>query len=185
MTTISWLHQVIVKPTLDFMALHSDKPWIASENAQVLMLGIAAVESNLQHTRQIAELRADLKHVEGPARSYWQVEPATAIDVLSRRRRSMHAAIDPFLPPDGPIGSPQFQDAMRHSQSFGCCLARLKIMDASPAIPNWVEVGEQGQYWKLYYNSLHGAGHPDDYGHAFARHKIMNYAEEIFGGASV
>lgn len=179
--TIPWLHTVIVRPTLEFMAKAADREWIASPSAQALMLGIAVTESDLRHTRQVA-----LGGKDGPARSFWQVEPATALDVLSRRRTgTMRSAIEPFLPPDGPPGTDRFQEAMRYSQSLGCMLARLKIMDAAPAVPDWIDIAGQANYWKLYYNTHLGAGHPDDYGHAMARHNVLSYAESVFGGVEV
>lgn len=177
--TIPWLHQVIVRPTLIFMACETGNHWLASEDAQILMLGIAATESDLRHTRQ-----AGHSGTEGPARSFWQVEPPTALDLLGRwRRGAMRAVIDPFLPPDAPVGSEKFREAMRYSQSLGCMLARLKILDAPPAIPSWLDVEAQAAYWKRFYNTDLGSGQPDDYSHAFGRHNVMIYAQAAFGVA--
>ena len=182
MTTIAWLHQTIVMPTLCFMAENSGHSWIASDNAQILMLSIAVTESDLRFTRQVARFNKDKSNDLGPARSYFQVEPDTAYDVLRRRLPRMTTAIAPFISDDAPIGSPMFQDAMRYDQSLGCMLARLKIMDAGPAIPTWSDMEAQAGYWKTYYNSIHGAGTPRHFLDAATRHKVLPYAEQIFGG---
>jgi len=174
---VAWLHKTVVQPTLDYMAAAVDRPWIASEAAQVMMLGIAATESDLRWTRQ---------HGDGPARSYFQVEKPTATDLLDRYRdRGYRPAIDPFIPEDVPLDNGRFLDLMQHNQQVGCMLARLKMMDHPKALPDWTNIEGQANLWKTHYNSLLGAGTPDHYMCAFAKHNILTYAESEFGGAAV
>jgi hypothetical protein len=154
------------------MADAVDKPWLASESAQAILLGIACVESNLLYTRQMKD---------GPARSLFQCEPFTARDVIKRRIRTMEAAIAPFIPPDVPVDDWRFVDALQHSQPLGCCVARLKLMDDPRALPSWHEVEAQAAVWKRVYNTELGAGRPDQYVSAFARHKVFDYLEGEFG----
>ena len=170
-----WLHRAIIRPTLEFMADKADRPWVASESAQAILLGIAAVESDFRWTRQMQE---------GPARSYFQVEPFTARDVIARRRGRMAAAIDPFIPADISVDNWKFVDALQHSQSLGAMCARLKLMDDPRSLPEWHEIEAQAAVWKKVYNTVEGAGHPDDYCRAFARHNLFSYLEGEFGGAT-
>ena len=177
MTKVEWLHRTVIEPTLTFMADAADRPWIASENAQVILLGIAATESDLRWTRQFND---------GPARSYFQVEKTTADDLIKRyRQRRYGPAIDPFIPEDVPTENGRFLDLMQHNQQVGCMLARLKLIDDPKALPEWTDIEGQALLWKRLYNSILGAGEPDDYCRAFAKHNILTYAEETFGGARV
>lgn len=173
--TIPWLHKVIVQPTLDFMAASSEKEWIASEGAQALLLGTAAAESNLSATRQ---------HGNGPARSYFQVEPATANDILARYERGFSEIVYNFMPTDVPFASDRMNEMLRYSQAFACMVARFKYMDAKGALPAWNDVLGQAEYWKKSYNSEMGKGTIEHYQHQFVRHNILSYLEREFNAAA-
>lgn len=176
---IESLHKLVIEPTLTYMASKTDRPWLASKNAQALMLGIATQESALRYTRQLGN---------GPARSYFQCEPATAKDVLHRYTRvgsPYRDMVNSFVHDGIMENAGNFNFALQFDQSFACMIARLKLADADPALPPWHQVAELARYWKLYFNTIKGKGQPHEFQEAFARHDIITYLEGEFGAVDV
>lgn len=69
------LLDLVVRPTLAALAKRTGVPRWHTPEAECLLLAIAIQESNLAARRQTPR---------GPARSWWQIEPPTALDVWSR-----------------------------------------------------------------------------------------------------
>lgn len=143
----------IVAPTLRALDMHS-------EAAVRLMVGTALVESGLDYLRQIGG---------GPALGVFQIEPATARDVLFRylamreelRRRVMDwLCYDPLslthTLPSG--GETQLERRLKGDLHLGCVVARLKYwMDPRP-LPDASDIPNLGGVWKDVYNTKAGAG---------------------------
>ena len=188
---VPYLHRGVIVPTLEFMARESGRAYISSQDAQAILLGIAATESALKFTRQIARYtKADAngkrKKVYGPARSYFQAEPSTARDVIHRYRKKdgMGDAIVPILPQDVSLSSKEFLEALRYSAPLGCMCARLKLMDDPRALPAWHDVEGQAAIWKRIYNSHLGAGEEKQYVEAVEKFGIDAYLLKEFGPVS-
>jgi len=181
---VEWLHRTVVRPTLEFMADAADRPWIASESAQVILLGTAAVESNFAHIRQIGRGNS-----QGPARGFFQVEPQTAVDVIERyaSRSGYKDAIKQFIPPGVAVSvnGLDFKDALQHNPALGCMIARLKYADDPRPLPDWHDVAGQAAIWKSHYNASPIGLHANEYNRVFAHHNILTYAERTFGGVAI
>jgi len=74
------LNDLVVGPVIQTLG------WTQPRERQALLLAIAIQESGLIHRRQ---------RPRGPARSYWQIEPPTAMDCL-QRCKPIHTPLDEF-----------------------------------------------------------------------------------------
>lgn len=119
-----------------------------SQDAEELMMGTGAVESNYQHLRQIY----------GPARSFWQIEPETALDnrdnYLIYRLERMESIcktcmidIDMLKEAD----ENQMSRLLEINIAFAICMARIKYFRIPFPLPKTVD--EQADYWLKYYNA--------------------------------
>ena len=121
-----------------------------SENALALMIGTGAVESKYKY----------LKQVQGPARSFWQVEPATAIDNLENYlnfrpnllNKVIKASTVPYqLLKD--INSDKMSHILMGNIYFAICMARIKYYRVPEPLPDENYLEGQAEYWLKYYNA--------------------------------
>lgn len=134
----------IVKPAL----LELDA-W--SLEAEMLLIGTAAQESNLIHTRQLGG---------GPALGYFQMEGATHDDCWKNYidfRAPLKAKV---LATRIATGKPDATE-MVINHKYAAAMARVHYMRVAAALPS----GPRGlnAYWKLHYNTPLGAGSADDF----------------------
>ena len=126
----------------------------SSDTAIELVYNTGLVESKYEYIKQIGT---------GPAKSFWQVEPETAVDncknfIAIRPELVERVAdilnIDPIniVEPD-----PVFWDWMLHSNNAaGILHCRIKYWRVQESIPPGVD--GLAYYWKKYYNTAEGAG---------------------------
>lgn len=134
------LREFVVRPALQLIGLWSP----AAEN---LVLGTALTESRAEYVRQVGG---------GPARSLWQIEPATERDLWkwlsgAPGRAELAAKIRQTMWP-GPL------DNLTGNMPYGAQMCRVfyrRLPDALPA-PN--DAMAMAQLWKLRYNTHLGAG---------------------------
>jgi hypothetical protein len=122
-----------------------------SPEAEMLVVGTAAQESNLVYTRQIGG---------GPALGYFQMEPATHDDCWTNYidfRAPLKAKI---MAVRGAAGDPVASE-MVTDHKYAAAMARVRYMRVAPAIPTAVR--DIAAYWKLHYNTPLGAGSADDF----------------------
>ena len=134
----------IVKPAL----LELDA-W--SPEAEMLLIGTAAQESNLIYTRQLGG---------GPALGYFQMEGATHDDCWQNYiafRAPLKAKV---LATHIATGRPDATE-MVTNHKYAAAMARVRYMRVAGAIPGAAR--ELAAYWKLHYNTLLGAGSADDF----------------------
>jgi len=126
----------------------------AKKEALDIVYATGLVESKYEYIEQIGE---------GPARSFWQVEPETAVDncknFISARPELMQAAadilgVDPyhFIDPQ-----PDNWDwILRTNIAAGILHCRIKYW----RVPEAIESSPEGlaKYWKKHYNTEDGAG---------------------------
>jgi hypothetical protein len=142
----------IVKPTLVDMAM-----W--SQEAENLLVGTALAESGLRFLTQ---------HNDGPAAGIFQMEPATAKDIVNRylaRRGDLATSLERTL---YVISSHQVDWAnadevalkikLTTDLRFACALARLKYWMDPQHLPEAHDIPGLGETWKRVYNSAGGAG---------------------------
>jgi hypothetical protein len=135
----------VVEPALDLLRMNS-------ASARALLMGTAAVESDLTHVRQIGG---------GPARGFFQMEPATALDIL-RWVDGRHPYLRKILGVDpDPLGvGPDIDIAelLETADIFAAAMARLHYRRIPAALPDADDVQGLAEYWKRYYNTRLGKG---------------------------
>ena len=130
-----------------------------SDDAVTLVLETGLVESGYKYIRQLGD---------GPARSFWQVEPATAVDnlahYLKHRKELMGMCADASL-----VDLKNWQlyeeglwgNILEKNIAAGIVHCRLKYWRVPKPVPNTLE--GRAKQWKKYYNSEQGAGSEEKY----------------------
>ena len=129
----------IVKETLKRMGLHS-------EEAVALIMATGAAESGYRHLQQI----------KGPALGFFQMEPATARDIMENYviyRPKYKNALMTLGFDDADLDFCLFTNIA--VQAAMCRLHYRRVPKPLPAID---DIGAQARYWKKYYNSHLGKG---------------------------
>ena len=131
----------------------------ASEESVQLVLETGLVESHYKYLKQLGD---------GPAKSFWQVEPATAVDnlvhFLKHRKRLMAKCSEASL-----VDLAHWQtnsetlwaDILEKNIASGIIHCRIKYWRVPKRMPNTLE--GRAEYWKKYYNSEQGAGTEEKY----------------------
>lgn len=159
----------IIIPILQRMGMDSPA-------ARVLMLGTAIQESRLIWLRQLGS---------GPARGVYQIEPATAKDVVGRYfkqkphiRARVSAALDGLLPPDVRWDENWTAEDERALEfrltadlAFQTALARVRYwMDPHP-LPPAERLEDIGAYYKRVFNTEQGS--------ATVAQFVLNYRDNV------
>lgn len=131
----------VLRPTLMDMDM-----WSAS--AEKLLLMTACHESmGFRHRKQLGG---------GPARGFYQMEPATLEDLYLNYldyRPDLKALLDRFKPhPDCTVEEALLDDR------FATAAARLKYCREPEALPPVEENNQFARYWKSYWNTYLGKG---------------------------
>ncbi len=124
----------------------------ASSDAVTLVLRTGAVESEYFYQRQLGE---------GPARSFFQIEPPTAKDILGRylqredkgnlKLRVQHILgfqVQWLLEDEDRLDM-----QLQGNEILGIILCRLKYWPVPEAIPHARYIDLQAQYWLTHYNA--------------------------------
>jgi hypothetical protein len=134
----------IVDPALNAIGL-----W--SESAAQLLVGTAIQESRLRNINQIG----------GPAKGYFQIEPATYYDLWDRYLNSRPDLADRVRSLCAP--APPSVAELVGSPRFACALARIKYLRVPEPLPPAGDVAAMGAYWKQFYNSPSGRGTAEEF----------------------
>jgi hypothetical protein len=126
----------IIDPTLKLLDLYSP----ASSN---LLLGTALVESKLVHRRQLGG---------GPARGYFQIEPATFRDVYGRYLKNkprLLGIVNSLLTEAGvaPVEQLYLNDRL------GCAIARIRYLYDPKPLPDADDIPALAECWVRVYNA--------------------------------
>lgn len=127
-------------------------PFPQIDLAVPLLLGTAATESGLVHTRQLGG---------GPARGYFQVEPTTERDVWANYLRYKPELRAVFAARCGVEEANV--SALQHNIAYGILLTRVIYLRAPAVLPEAENIVGQSRYWKKYYNTALGKGTPAKY----------------------
>ncbi|KKK68336.1 hypothetical protein LCGC14_2945100 [marine sediment metagenome] len=124
----------------------------AHSDAVTLVLRTGVVESDYFYQRQLGE---------GPARSFWQIEPPTAKDILGRylqredkgnlKMRVQHLLgfrVQWLLEEENRLDM-----HLQGNEILGVILCRLKYWPVPEPIPHARYVDLQAQYWLEHYNA--------------------------------
>ncbi len=140
----------------------------ASDDAVNLVLGTGIVESRYEYIRQMGD---------GPARSFWQVEAATAVDnlvhYLKHRPKLMQQCakasyVDVKHWQD--FNETKWEDILEKNIAAGIVHCRLKYWRVPKKMPNTIE--GQSHYWKKYYNTEDGKGDPEHFVDAYKKYLL-------------
>jgi len=132
---------------------------MGGEAAIRLMLGTAAVESRLRYLAQVGG---------GPALGIYQMEPATARDIVGRyldQRQDIASRLSDALAPCAPAprGWRHMPDGalcfrLAADLAFATALARVRYFWVPEPLPDASDVPAIARYWKRHFNTLGGAG---------------------------
>ena len=130
-----------------------------SEDAITLIHETGVVESGYKYLRQLGD---------GPARSFWQIEPLSAVDnlqhFLSYRKSLMAKCAEASM-----IDIKHWQnyneklwaDILEKNIAAAIVHCRLKYWRVPMKMPNTLE--GRAKYWKKYYNTEQGKGTEEKY----------------------
>lgn len=129
-----------------------------SEDATALLMGTAAVESNMGYY---------LRQIGGPARGIFQMEPETEKDIWDNYL-SYHQDLRLKLYKAGYVyANPE---KLLYDLKYQIIMARLHYRRFREPIPS--DIDGQAKYWKKYYNTEEGAGTIYKYMEAYALYVI-------------
>ena len=130
-----------------------------TKEAVQLVLETGVVESNYKFIRQLGD---------GPARSFWQIEPATEVDNLQhylKHRTPLMSKCAEVSMVDikhwQNFSEPLWSDILEKNLAAAIIHCRLKYWRVPKKMPNSLE--GRAKYWKTYYNSAEGAGTVEKY----------------------
>ena len=131
----------------------------ASEDAVNLVIATGIVESRYEYIRQMGD---------GPARSFWQVEPATCVDNLAHYLKHTPELMRKCAPATlvdvkhwQNYDERVWAEILEKNIAAGIVHCRLKYWRVPKKMPNTLE--GQAAYWKKYYNSEGGKGDPQHF----------------------
>tara|TARA_R100001510_G_C7625622_1_gene185568 strand:- start:455 stop:943 length:489 start_codon:yes stop_codon:yes gene_type:complete len=130
-----------------------------SRHASDLVFETGLVESRYEYLRQLGD---------GPAQSFWQIEPATAVDnvknYLSYRNldtikiaEATHVHIDVWQSEN----ERTWEEVLRYNIASAIAHCRIKYWRVPEKLPTNLE--ERAKYWKKFYNSGKGKGTESHY----------------------
>lgn len=157
MINLEQLVSDVIRPALTYLGAYSIE-------AEKLMVGTCAVESNMGHY---------LRQVKGPAMGIFQMEPATYKDILKnyviyredlfkKLFNSFQYGIDDAKNNIDPLYYATI-DKLVYDLRFSTQLARIQYMRVPKPLPGAEDYYGQAMYWKSYYNTYLGKGTTDKY----------------------
>lgn len=141
--TPAQFREFIIRPILQDMNL-----W--SKEAEDLMLGTAIHESDGM---------ARITQYNGPALSYYQMEPATLNDLYENfldYRPEKKALLDQYK-----ISHLSPEQNLITNMAYATAAARLNYYRVKESIPK--SLNGQAHYWKKYWNTIYGKGSQEQY----------------------
>lgn len=161
----------IICPVLRHLATYNTA--ILSDDARAMLLRVAAAESELMWLEQ---------HGGGPARSWWQIEPASAQDVLRRAPRGLLEMLVEMAGVSHRNLQRDISETLRWNPFAACALARAYWwLDPHP-MPPWQDIEAQGAAYKRYWNTHIGAATVEGFIAKCHETGVEAYIAATFGG---
>ncbi|MEE8057584.1 MAG: hypothetical protein V3T17_07085 [Pseudomonadales bacterium] len=151
MINVNDLRLHVIRPTLQHLDKY--KPGIWSQKAENILLGIAAVESDLG-TKLV-------QYDGGPGAGIYQIEPSTNLDIwesVLSYHPELEQAVMALVPADFDIHNVESQSQLITNLAYQTAIARIQLWRWKPALPDSNDVAGQAKYWKTYFNSVDGKG---------------------------
>lgn len=136
--------------------LHDAEMW--SPEAEKLLMMTAAMESQFLYVRQLGN---------GPARGFFQMEPATFADLLQRlknnpdRLRRLEYQIDPLL---------DFEQCLERDVTVMVLSCRYLYAEVPAALPSVCDDEGMWNYYKKHWNTRQGDTTREEFFAAWAAH---------------
>lgn len=143
--------QEIIIPTLDGIGA-------GGRNAASLVLVTGEVESAYTYIRQLGW---------GPAKSFWQVEPATHHDVVDNYLSYRPWLAKSIKETTGVNPYDKDDTQLVYNLSYACAIARMLYYRQPFILPRWNDMGGQWKVYKRYYNTWKGDTTFEEYEDAF------------------
>jgi hypothetical protein len=136
----------VIRPTLIEIGLHSTA-------AEQLLLGTAMQESDLVYRRQLGN---------GPARGFFQMEPATHNDIWDNFLKYKTELADKVA---NLLSDPDTDkiDELENNDRYACAMARVHYLRVPKPLPPADDIAAMANYWKQHYNTPLGAGKPSEF----------------------
>lgn len=141
----SQLRRLIIEPALRAINLYSPA-------AEELVLGTACQESLCGEY---------LAQVRGPALGIFQMEPATYRDIWSNFLPSKPSTLAALRELAADATPPP--DLMVHDLRFAAAMCRVFYLRVPEGLPAQGDIEGMARYWKKYYNTVKGAGKPEEF----------------------
>ncbi|OUR88541.1 hypothetical protein A9Q81_23380 [Gammaproteobacteria bacterium 42_54_T18] len=166
MATKSEMFRVnVIRPVLKEMDLYS----LAAEE---LLLGTAVQESlNFTYRTQMGG---------GPAKSYFQMEPATHDDIWNNFLCYKAELADKVI---ATLTAPNADkiDELENNDFYAAAMARVHYYRVPKALPDAGDLTGQAKYWKQYYNTPLGKGKVSEYVEKWELYVMEGYPEKAPG----
>ena len=137
----------VIKPVLYYLHEATGLP-MNSKSAEMILMGTQAHESHGHHWLT--------QHPSGPARGGYQMEIDTHdwlwSDYLVRRKDIANAILS-MVPEGG-----NTPDRMTYDMAYATAMARVRYWIVPAPLPAHDDLPGMARYWKVYWNSEHGAG---------------------------
>lgn len=130
----------LIKETLADIGLYS-------LNAENLIMGTFAQESNFKYVRQLGG---------GPALGYGQMEPATFNDIVVKFLRYKPELMGRIMKASGVVTMEP--EMLVDNKKLMICMTRVHYLRVKEPLPSRKDVWAMGEYWKQYYNTPLGRG---------------------------
>lgn len=127
-----------------------EKLGLCSQEAVKMLLGTAATESLLGKY---------IHQVGGPACGIYQMEPATARDIMDNFLKYKPELMDKVSKLY--IHELSLEDNLTMNLAFATAMCRIHYYRVKASIPSTFE--KRAEYWKQYYNTIRGKGSVNDY----------------------
>lgn len=138
---IEQLRLEIIRPALTFIGLQGQ----AAEN---LVLGTAITESRLKYLKQLGS---------GPAKSLWQIEPATHDDIWANYLEHRPQLAEQLMTLRGRHAA-DGMDPLVGNLYYGAAMCRVFYRRVPAPLPRPEDAHGMAAYWKSFYNTRLGKG---------------------------
>lgn len=160
MVNLQQMRDLVITPALRAVDLYSDE-------ARDLLLYTGLVESGYRYVAQL----------DGPARSFWQVEPLTAEDHFDNYLEYRDALEDkvkasvtyPVWADKNPLE--EIANEMTFNMRFAVIMARLVYRRSPDPLPSLGDGHGMAAMWKKVYNTHLGAGKEAEFVRLWEKHK--------------
>ncbi len=168
MVSLQQIRDLVITPALKAVDLYSDE-------ARDLMLYTGLVESGYRYVAQLGD---------GPARSFWQVEPKTALDHFDhylryRDRHRLEAKVKDLAVYQGSVDiafakvfPEPLIDELTFNMRFAVVMARLVYRRSPDPLPALGDGPGMAAYWKRIYNTPAGKGTEEEFIRLWEKEKI-------------